>query len=245
MYCSTSNSSNCFQCNTGYYLNGSNCSACNLSNCTVCNQTDNVTINCLQCNPGYYLVLNTQNTSSEFNECAACGPNCSTCSNKTYCLECLEQYYVVYQSSKSAVCNPCPPECLTCNNNNSCLFCLKGYYPNVTENINSNNPTNVNCTLCSINLTGCVSCFNAYFCKECTPNGYSIMPNPQGNCVPCGFGCIKCDNQQVCSYCLNGFELFTQTNTCQDTAGIPAWGFFVIITFGGAIICMYLNIKSL
>lgn len=65
------------------------------------------------------------------------------------------------------------------------------------------------------------------------------MPNPQGSCVSCGFGCIACDNEQVCTNCSAGFLLNTQINQCMDVAGVPAWGFFVIITFGGALICTY------
>ena len=211
----------------------------------VCNQNNSNTTNCLQCNPGFYLVLNTHNTSAEFSEFAACGPNCFSCSNNTYCLECLENFYIVLESNKSVVCRPCPSQCLTCNNDSTCLFCAEGYYPNVTENVNSSQSTIVQCNLCSVNLTGCVSCFNGNFCKECQSYGYSVMPNPQGKCVPCGFGCIICDNQQICSKCSDGFELNSHTNTCMDVAGIPAWGFFVIITFGGALICTYFNIKSL
>ena len=138
------------------------CVACNLSNCMVCNST--MAANCLQCNVGYYLVLNTQNTSAEFSECAACGQNCFSCTNQTYCLECLETFYIVVQANRTAVCQPCPSQCLTCNQN-GCLFCAEGYYPTVQENIYSNQPTNFVCNSCSANLTGCLSCFNGVFCK--------------------------------------------------------------------------------
>lgn len=47
----------CLQCESGYYLSGGVCSACNNTGCEVCLQNDPT--KCVTCNSRYYLSVDT------------------------------------------------------------------------------------------------------------------------------------------------------------------------------------------
>ena len=104
---------NCLACKPGYY--GPMCSNRCGTNCK--NDTcDSVTGTCEECKPGYHLKNGL---------CNPCPYKCKTCSNDTYCRDCVDGFFV--GSRRDGQCIKCPVNCKTCKNGTRCTRCKKGW----------------------------------------------------------------------------------------------------------------------
>jgi proprotein convertase subtilisin/kexin type 5 len=131
--CLNCNGTACIACQSSLFSFNNSCISCNVSvaNCNYC-----YTQGCISCNLGYYLV----NSSS----CQSCSPNCASCSNGTYCENCLVEYYNLEGS-----CLSCYP-CAQCLNSSYCITC-----PAISNMGSTNNcPVCPNCQNCD-EVNGC------------------------------------------------------------------------------------------
>ncbi|KAL4499512.1 hypothetical protein ABPG73_009062 [Tetrahymena malaccensis] len=204
-----SDSSTCFKCSPGYFINASNqCEKCFDPNCLICsgkNQQDCTSCNsvkpyflqddhsCTDCSlDGYY--KNSQ-------QCSKCIQDCITCSDSSTCSKCSPGYFI----NASNQCEKCfDPNCLTCSDDHSCTDCnLNGYYKNSQQ-----------CSKCNQN---CITCSDSSTCSKCSP-GYFI--NASNQCEKCFDPyCLICSgkNQQDCTSCNSVKQYFLQDDhSCTD-----------------------------
>ena len=94
---SCNSSSICNSCKLGYYLVnntcyqcGSNCMACNSTQCHYCTVGYNIQDNCTTCASQFYF-------NSSLNLCDLCQLGCLQCQNKTFCLNCRNDYLLNVQ----------------------------------------------------------------------------------------------------------------------------------------------------
>ncbi|KAM3143706.1 hypothetical protein pb186bvf_004202 [Paramecium bursaria] len=188
----TNSTSNCAQCNAGFYLSASNiCTQCP-TGCTSCALSSG-TLACSAVSSGYYLNGSTV---------ASCQPNCTSC-NSTTCNICATGYVV--NSTNNNLCTQCSAGCSVCTSSSSCSTCLSGY------NLISSSNT---CQQCPSN---CSACSNTYLCSTCNLgyvlNAGSCVTLSQANCMTAG--------ATGCTQCMYGFYLGTvtvQSGTTTSTA---------------------------
>lgn len=137
----------CASCSIGYYLNGSSCVKCALSNCQSCLKISTV-ISCTACNSGYLL---------KSGACSSCPSNCKTCTSTTMCIQCNTGYYL--QGGACSVVSATVSNCQTYSSTSACSVCDSTYY------LNSNI-----CYPCSLL---CSTCDGSHFgqCLSCNSNG--------------------------------------------------------------------------
>ncbi|KAL4456740.1 hypothetical protein ABPG73_014766 [Tetrahymena malaccensis] len=227
-----SSSTNCSQCQQGFYLNGNICSPCmqgyyqNGNQCLPCDSSCKIcsgpgSNNCIICSNSNYFISEAQN-----NQCVA------------QCLSNQAQYIDSTTNFLQNYCRQCPQSCQTCKNGNICTSCKYGYF------LSSNQ-----CTLCFqgyyLNGNQCLQCDSS--CLSCNgpgPNNCVICAQPnsfistiqnnlctsqcdlsQGQyidkytnqlqyyCRSCGSLCQTCTTQYICTSCVQGFSL--NGNVCQ------------------------------
>lgn len=231
--CNTYNSSNCFSCNIGFYLQNNQCNICS-SSCLKCSGPNEN--NCLSCSEGNFL----SNGS-----CKACDLSCNTCNSSQTCLSCNINGVLTANNTCSykcdQSCSSCygtlPTNCLTCGSNvlykgqcmkpgcpshcsdcynvsnsiNICLECLDGFYlPS------SCLPCSTICKTCQGDtVNDCLSCNDGFYLNKNT-----------NSCSACYYSCKKCYGGQFgsCSECLDGYYLVESAcsicnTTCQTCFG--------------------------
>ncbi|KAL4226627.1 positive regulation of Schwann cell migration [Mactra antiquata] len=107
----------CYDCKPGTYglLCGQDCNLCRIGQCDLTNCTNG-------CKDGYY----QENTPSGYSYCYKCVyDNCITCSNGTYCTQCVQDYYRSYYrvpvSGRGQInCLKCYESCLDCSSTEHC-----------------------------------------------------------------------------------------------------------------------------
>ena len=183
---STSPSTSCLTCKTGYYPITGGCDKC-FSRCTTCDWYEV----CTACALGYTLIngycCTPGSTSCNLSKSWGCatgylydGTNCNTCPSG--CNGCPNGGC---QSTTT-----CPVNCDTCTSTTSCSKCKSGYYP-VTGG----------CDKC---FSRCTTCDWYEVCTDCAV-GYSLK---NGYCCPPG--CSSC-NLSKCWGCNTGY-LYDGTN---------------------------------
>lgn len=154
---SCKNSTLCYFCFSGYYLNPANPSQCIICRnaivgCILC-KSDTV---CLNCTQGYYL------TGNNCKACASLTPLCESCLSNGTCIKCS---YISYLSSSNScsLCSVAIPNCRACydqyntssptNSTLYCRQCVRGYYASQVQCL----PCSSNCIMCASTGT-CLAC---------------------------------------------------------------------------------------
>lgn len=150
------NSTLCFDCYPGYYLN-------QLNTCTICRNTiqgclqcsSNLT--CINCALTYYL------NGTTCSKCASLNPQCEQCQNNGDCILCSYISYLM-PNKTCGVCNLTITNCRACyleynsssatNSTLYCRQCVYGYYASSNQ-----------CLACSAN---CLTCLSTAVCLACT-----------------------------------------------------------------------------
>lgn len=107
---SASNTCQCTDCLSGYYLSGVNCLACSTANCAVC--PGNV---CSSCLPNFYF--------STPNCLPSTAANCLVAASALTCHTCNNAYYL----GSDNTCYSCQTNCLLCTNRFTCTSCADFY----------------------------------------------------------------------------------------------------------------------
>ena len=223
--CSGTAAINCVQCNSGYILTNTGCTACADLNCLVCFQTGNnqcgscpatfyvtgntcgqcsvncatchggATSQCLTCMPGYYL-------SAPGGVCLNCASSCASCTGQQgdQCSNCVAMFY--YNSGK---CNACSSHCLTCTGTaeNQCTGCVTGYY------LGSDGV----CRGCGYTTCPVGSYLYKTCCVGTCPVGmYGSTARKCENCDPLCYTCIQ--TSTFCTSCTNDTYIANSTGYC-------------------------------
>lgn len=182
--------STCYStCPNGYFLSGSNCTACDPL-CSICSGTATTCSSCNQISPSIGYLWNNSclsgcpngtYLSTNPNVCTACDNLCSVCSGSaTSCSVCtLSGTYIGYLNSNTCVA-ACPNGTFPTSNPNVCAAC------------------DLLCSVCSGSATACSVCtlsganigyyWNNTCLSSCLTGTYSTT-NPN-ICFPCDPKCI-------------------------------------------------------
>lgn len=103
------------------------------------------------------------------------------------------------------MCRPCNVGCATCTDANACGTCGNGYTFNATSGTCYCDYTAGN----HIYLEFCLfNCPVAYYKNSTTKR-----------CEKCGFGCLVCTSESVCTSCYSPYVVNAVTNICDCTGG--------------------------
>ncbi|KAL4469881.1 hypothetical protein ABPG72_011102 [Tetrahymena utriculariae] len=233
-----SDSQSCTACIQGYYLQGSQCFACDpsclscakagLSNCIICKQQgyfistklNNICVANCDLNQAQYI---DQSNPLQY-YCKQCSNFCQNCTDQLNCSVCIQGYYL-----NDNKCFQCDSSCLSCfgQGSSSCSICSQsGYYISTKLNnqcvpqcdttqaqyVDSNtNPQQYYCRQCS---ESCLICNNSTSCTICK-QGYYLNGNI---CSPCDSSCLSCfgpgsNNCLICQQ--SGYYIsIKQNNIC-------------------------------
>lgn len=232
--CATcSSAGTCTQCNSGFYLSGSQCVAC------PANATCDGTI--FSCKSGYKksgssCVLDTCDAGyyKNGNFCISCPEGCTACSQLVpgvvTCSTCKSGYY-----KSGTRCASCPDNAASCSG--SSFTCKTGFYKDGSACATCPE----NCTACS-DATTCTSCASGYTLKEgaCVKSSTGDGPRtitlpglgtdggiPASNCAAnlqdCGGGTC-CPKGNTCSYYRNlGYYMCITKNSNSHIDMNPAF----------------------
>lgn len=256
-----SNSTYCLSCSFNYLKDGACISSCPEGyyqdqaalSCVACQaqcKTCASSYSCITCKSGclysgqcpsscpstsfFGQIDNVTNTCS----CQQCIYPCSTCSNSSVCLTCVDGYLYAgsclvqcptsyYGSSITGACTLCSltyAQCLTCTSK-ACTLCNSGYYilngVCLTSCPTYYYPSLQQCVICSApcltcsDPSTCLSCVSPYALlgstcvMECSTGQLSQVINSITQCVSCTAPCLSCSlKPNNCTYCLYGFYLY-------------------------------------
>jgi hypothetical protein len=189
--CSTTNSSLCLNCATGFTYNSST---------LLCDHP--------QCSPGFVFLGGVcacaPYTMLSVDVCVSCPYSCLTCTNQG-CLSCSKGYFLASNLS----CIACAPNCLNCVSV-ACKNCLNGFslLNGVCQSVGSgvssvlaNNEfiqCGPGCSVCIIGSLNQVICTTA-------KTGYSIVAGTATQCT--NALCTTCISGAICDSCINGYIL--------------------------------------
>ncbi|KAK8847780.1 hypothetical protein M9Y10_018811 [Tritrichomonas musculus] len=149
--CLHSNSSQCYQCKEGFYLNNDKqCIKCEVENCKDCHESVD---KCYKCKDGYHL------SSSE----TSCDPYDNPICNDNSCSKCVEGYVL-----SNGECKQCQDEnCLKCKKDTViCQECKKGFNFLLEKNSKDHGKcvpcTDKNCIECRYSIDFCTNCKYGY-----------------------------------------------------------------------------------
>ena len=160
----------CSSCNDGFYLSNYQCLQCD-SNCATCY---GIATNCTSCNNGLY--LNSEKS------CDNCTIPCKTCSSKTICNSCIENYFLVSDN-----CYQCNINCKSTIDGCQCESCYDGYFLSNSQCFQCTDP---NCKTCIDSADNCSICNDDFYLDS---NNHS--------CLRCPKPCYSCSNETICNYC--------------------------------------------
>ncbi|EMD45197.1 serine/threonine kinase, putative [Entamoeba histolytica KU27] len=178
----TTNKSQCYQCEEGFYLSKGQCTKC-IDGCSYCLNENT----CEKCLSEFILVGGLcEKITNEVMEQAHCveykNGRCSLCETK---------YYL----DDSMKCVNCPDNCTSCTSQ-GCISCDQGYIVQSYLCIYSNQ---THCLIPFFNDAGCVICEDGYFINKTTCSSCKVF----GECIQCSFsGCTNCSE----GYYLNGVK---------------------------------------
>ena len=193
--CQLCDTSNCIQCDDGYYKYWDNnavgyrCEKCIIAvdHCRLCVSTD-ADVDCTSCELGYFI--------NSIGNCASCPADCDVCSDSDNCQTCRAGYY----TSDQKTCQACDDNCATCSRESThCTSCKDGF------DINENNV----CVACPSNCKHC----KGNICTECNEHYFSTDGGKQ--CEECGSHCLQCNDKTTCIEC--EIHYFNDgSNGCQE-----------------------------
>ncbi|KAL4429707.1 hypothetical protein ABPG74_001393 [Tetrahymena malaccensis] len=223
-----SSSTNCSQCQQGFYLNGNICSPCmqgyyqNGNQCLPCDSSCKIcsgpgSNNCIICSNSNYFISEAQN-----NQCVA------------QCLSNQAQYIDSTTNFLQNYCRQCPQSCQTCKNGNICTSCQ--YYDGIQCLACDNS-----CQLCNGPAkTDCIQCKDNFYYQQttslCVANCGSNEYKQNQNCIKCDISCSSCLSLQNCQQCNCQAKLIKQyqlipKNITQHISSYEQYGFKVIYTY--------------
>ncbi|KAL4468978.1 hypothetical protein ABPG73_019746 [Tetrahymena malaccensis] len=190
--------SQCSECNSGYFLQGTTCQVQLICD-TTCLTCSGLSKNeCLTCIEGRFLDSSKQ--------CQNCQTPCSKCVDlSTKCSDCIIDYNF---NSANNSCSPiCDQSCLTCSSpkdSNKCLSCNDGFFL-----------LSGKCIQCQMPCSSCIDTSNK--CLKCVGN-YKLDST---NCIPiCDSTCQTCSkpyDSNSCTSCNDGFFLDgTRCKSCSS-----------------------------
>ncbi|KAL4488340.1 hypothetical protein ABPG72_019190 [Tetrahymena utriculariae] len=218
--------SQCSECNSGYYLQGTTCQdqlICDATCLTCTGQTKN---QCLTCQDGKFL--------DSLNSCQICQTPCSKCADSTSkCTGCVIDYNF---NPSSNSCSPiCDQTCLTCSSpkdSNKCLSCIDGFFLSSGKCIQCQSP----CSTCIDTSTKCLKCIENYkldniYCIPICDNQCKTCSKPYDSnsctscndglflkgttCISCSHPCQKCDSSSIkCLSCISNYSYNNQNFEC-------------------------------
>ncbi|ELP86704.1 protein kinase domain containing protein, partial [Entamoeba invadens IP1] len=200
----TTTTNECFTCQSGYYLDNTNCVPNDVAaaHCVLLLQ-NNAGI-CVQCEYEYYL----DNTS----QCEVCPSNCLKCRNKTTCTKCHDNYFVNEFDKCERKSNL--TGCLFANDF-GCKTCSSGFFF-VNKRCVFCSTKNPNCVECDSQNGKCTLCESDYLVEE----DHCLLFSSKLHCAAAnGFKCITCDFW----YSLNNSH-----STCYSK---PVWWVIMISCF--------------
>lgn len=212
--CQSCPSSNtiCTSCNSGYYLNSSNCYVCNLTNCLTCNS-----LNCLSCNTSYYVSSGT---------CKSCSSNCNKCSSSTACTTCAQGYYLVAGGCVKA--STSIDNCNTFQNSTACSACISSYY--LSSNLCY--PCSILCTACyGFHFGACTTCSSTstLFNQICLVNNYISKNTYQlYYSFPSASSYMTQGTQDCNHYLYSGSTLKISLNSLAASKVVISWRLFSV-----------------
>ncbi|ELP89915.1 protein serine/threonine kinase, putative [Entamoeba invadens IP1] len=192
----------CRGCNFNYVFTqprGNTCVSCKTfdMNCKIC--SSDFTRKCSECENGYYPDVN--------HICVPCNTidtNCNTCnSSSKYCSRCADPYYL-----NNLICQSCPVGTYK-NTETSCELCYNGI-PNCQI-----------CTITSVNVPICTSCFAPYSlnvntrrCELC--GNFNYFNNITKSCLKNMINCTTEISIEKCLKCSS--DNFLLNGKCQSTS---------------------------
>ncbi|ESU38829.1 Variant-specific surface protein, partial [Giardia duodenalis] len=237
----------CKTCNSGFYLDNSECKACD-SSCKSCSGA--TASDCTECPSGKALKYGNDDTKGTCGEgCVVnttqASGNCKTCGltveGTAYCSECSESD----EYPQNGVCTSKTTRAATCNDvsitNGVCKVCANSYfrmnggcyetdrYPgkSVCTTVASSGGTCQTAApgykLDNGNLVtcseGCKACSSASACTDCA-DGYVKIGSAQ-TCTKCDANCLTCETDATkCTECASGYYLSGSTCTsCESNNG--------------------------
>ena len=192
----------CIQCEDNYYYD---------KNSKKCKKDDDNYKNCLyakdgicqQCRDDYYLnqtdyLCYNNGEMGDYYKCAM------TDENSTYCISCVKDYYYGYKYRKCSTFEGCEnsleeKKCIECYSDYYCLDLKTGKCEYNDEVIDENKKFYYKCNITNEEGTACEICLEGFTLNEnglCIDNSHCVEKDEEGNC-------IKCQNDENGSYCLN------------------------------------------
>ena len=190
---SSSNSTACTSCFTGYFLLSNNtCVTC--TGCLAC-PSSNLLSTCTAC-AANNLLRSNNSCDAISNAQEECGQLCSSCSqlpNGTFACDICSPGATL---NSQGVCISCPNNCASCSLTRlgECTSCLPGTYFQLESE---------NCVAC--NIANCLSC-NEQGCLSCR-SGYMVSPS-FACMLKCVSPCSSCSetDPSLCTHCIAGFK---------------------------------------
>ncbi|ELP85473.1 protein serine/threonine kinase, putative [Entamoeba invadens IP1] len=234
----------CYQCQTGYFVKDNKCSKCS-DNCVDCYNLDE----CLLCKDNYFLLEN--GTCGEISEvtnnckkliqtrsicaichtnyfrdadgkCESCIENCTTCNQKSTCLQCVQYNFLLTDSTKCLsydYLDNCDIKTMS-----GCALCSKGYFI-----------VNQMCAKCDSKTTNCTECTQYGVCTSCTDN--FVLLSDVCTSIDKISDCIEIA-QSKCSKCTFWHIPNNSGTSCQTQA--VWWVIFVCVFFVLIVILLFI-----
>ena len=111
-----------------------------------------------------------------------CTIPCKTCSSKTICNSCIENYFLVSDN-----CYKCNINCKSTIDGCQCKNCYDGYFLSNSQCLKCSDP---NCKTCVYSADNCLICKDDYYLDS---NNHS--------CIQCPKPCNTCYNETICNSC--------------------------------------------
>ncbi|ESU40914.1 Variant-specific surface protein, partial [Giardia duodenalis] len=198
----------CQTCNTGFYLDNSECKACD-SSCKSCSGA--TAEDCTECPSGKALTYGNDGTKGTCGEgcvvntdqspgnCKVCG---LTVEGTAYCSACS----VDSEYPQNGVCAPKATRAATCSDSpvsgGVCNTCTDGYFRMSGGCYETDRyPGKSVCTAVASNGNTCQTAADGYYL-----NG--------GNLVTCPEGCKTCSSASACTVCMDGYVKIGSAQTC-------------------------------
>ena len=227
-YNSTTNSSVCTYCKSGYALNSTkDCVYCG-DGCKTCNINSNNEPICLSCESDTFL---------EENKCLVCSPGCDKChteNGKTepVCTKCKSNYVMdpdINQCNYCRYINDTGEGCSTCIYNTSskryqCQSCVFSWYEHLYAYVVNTYQCFSNTDSDKIGLYGCLRALynettHTYICLECkysSNDGYYIPVITDQSCTPRMEYCLEAERLEEgisCAKCSENYTLVEDVST--------------------------------
>ena len=222
------------------------CLECSESECFTC-LNDNLYAqgpDCVYaCGTGYYIYEEERKCVSDCPigtfalltnvSCMACVGPCATCLSESYCLSCLEAFFLTadhtcvevcpyqfYGSATTSQCEECVGRCNECTSEEECLNCQLGFlegtncvdhcaqvgYYTDLETLECE-PCSPECQECEYLSTFCLSCSSSlvFYNNTCMTTCPDATFSDGITCQACTYPCEHCSSATLCLTCIDSY----------------------------------------